>query len=96
MWCGGGALERGDGAALEPLAQLGDALGGVGAAAFPVKAAELVLSQAASKGEGRGGLGEVPVGPDKRVLKCGAAAHSSEVMALPLSPSNNLVMPSVV
>ena len=29
----GGALERGDGAAREPLAQLGDALGGVGAAA---------------------------------------------------------------
>ena len=26
----------------------------------------------------------------------GAAAHSSEVMALPLSPSHSLVMPSVV
>ena len=30
---GGGALERGHGASLEPLAQLGDALGGVGAVA---------------------------------------------------------------
>ena len=40
-WCGG-ALERGDGAALEPLAQLRDALGGVGAAAHVVEAAEHV------------------------------------------------------
>ena len=49
----GGALERGDGAAPEPLAQLGDALDGVGAAAIPVEAAELAAPQAASKGEGR-------------------------------------------
>ena len=48
----GGALERGDGAALEPLAQLGDALGGVGArtTGVIVEAAELVAGQAASKG----------------------------------------------
>ena len=45
-----GALERGDGAAPEPLAQLGDALGGVGAIATVVDAAELVDAQAASKG----------------------------------------------
>ena len=44
---GGGALERGHGAPLERLAQLGDALGGVGAAAAMVKAAELVVGQTA-------------------------------------------------
>ena len=42
-----GALERGHGAPLEPLAQLGDALGGVGAAASIIEAAELVVAQAA-------------------------------------------------
>ena len=47
----GGALERGDGGAPEPLKQLDDALGGVGAAAM-VDAAELVAVQAASTGEG--------------------------------------------
>ena len=46
LW-GGGALQRGDRAPLEPLAQLGDALRGVGAAALPIKAAELVVAQAA-------------------------------------------------
>ena len=46
LWAGG-ALERGHGAALERLAQLGDALGGVGAAAAPVKATEMVTGQAA-------------------------------------------------
>ena len=46
----GGALERGHGAPLEPLAQLGDALGGVGATALPVEAAELVFAQAAMSG----------------------------------------------
>ena len=45
---GGGALERGHGAFLEPLAQLGDALGGVGAFTFPIEAAELVVGQAAT------------------------------------------------
>ena len=49
----GSALERGDGAALEPLAQLGDAFGGVGATAIAIAdAAEVVVAQAASKGEG--------------------------------------------
>ena len=51
----GGALERGDGATPEPLAQLGDALGGVGAFTIGAEAAELVTGQAASKGEGGGG-----------------------------------------
>ena len=49
---GGGAHERGDEAPLEPLAQLGDALGGVGAlelhdAVVHVDTAELVAAQAA-------------------------------------------------
>ena len=47
---GGGALERGNGAPLEPLAQLGDALRGVGAASLPVDAAELVASETVSEG----------------------------------------------
>ena len=42
-----GALQRGHGAPLEPLAELGDALGGVGAAAELVDAAERVVCQAA-------------------------------------------------
>ena len=44
---GGDAPERGHGASPERLAQLGDALGGVGAAAAKIKAAELVSAQAA-------------------------------------------------
>ena len=48
---GGGALQRGQGAPLEPLAQLGDALGGVGAIASPIEAAELVAGQAANIGK---------------------------------------------
>ena len=44
---GGGAPKRGHGAPLEPLAQLGDALSGVGAAAELADAAERVLGQAA-------------------------------------------------
>ena len=44
---GGGALERAHSAPLEPLAKLGDTLGGVGAVSHFVEAAELVLSQAA-------------------------------------------------
>ena len=43
----GGALERGHGALLECLAQLGDALGGVGADPPLVDAAELVAVQTA-------------------------------------------------
>ena len=46
---GGGALERGHGASLEPLAQLGDALGGVGAFAKLIEAAERVGGQAATQ-----------------------------------------------
>ena len=46
---GGGALERGHGAPLERLAQLGYALGGVGAAATTINAAELVVGQTAEE-----------------------------------------------
>ena len=53
LW-GGGAPERGHGTPLEPLAQLGDALRGVGASAAQINAAELVAIQAA-KGR-RGGV----------------------------------------
>ena len=42
-----GALERGDGTAPEPLAQLGDALGAAGAVTIVADAAELVVTQAA-------------------------------------------------
>ena len=44
---GGGALQRGHGAPLEPLAQLGDALGGVGAVTIIIEAVEPVVAQAA-------------------------------------------------
>ena len=44
---GGSALERGHGAPLERLAELGDALGGVGAVTQRIDAAELVVAQAA-------------------------------------------------
>ena len=44
---GGGALQRGHGAPLERLEQLGDALRGVGAVAIIVEAAELVVAQPA-------------------------------------------------
>jgi len=43
---GGGALERGHGAPLERLAQLGDALCRVGASVLVVEAAEMVVRQA--------------------------------------------------
>ena len=53
---GGGALERGHGAPLEPFAQLVDARGGVGTLDITniilVEAAELVVGQAAKWGEG--------------------------------------------
>ena len=52
---GGGALERGHGALLERLAQLGDALSGVLAVTntITVEATELVHRQAAQGGEGQ-------------------------------------------
>ena len=44
---GGGALERGHGAPVEPLAELGDALSGVGAVAVLVKPTELIIAKTA-------------------------------------------------
>ena len=88
----GGALERGDGAAPEPLAQLGNALGCVGAFAIFNEAAELVVAQPASKGEG--GVGASRAWHESG--RYGAAAHPSEVITLPSSPLHSLVMPSVV
>ena len=44
---GGGALERGHSAPLEPLAQLRDTLSSVGAIAAVIEAAELVAGQTA-------------------------------------------------
>ena len=43
------ALQRGDSRALDSLAQLDDAHGGVGASATRIDATELVVGQAASK-----------------------------------------------
>ena len=50
---GGGSRERRHGAALESLAQRGDALDGVGASAFFVDAADHVVGETASEGEGK-------------------------------------------
>ena len=68
-WC---APERGHVALLEPLAQLSDALRGVGAAAFIIEAAELVPGQAATRERG------VSMAlTQQRIL--GAAAHFSSL-----------------
>ena len=56
-WC---TLERGHVALLEPLEQLGDALGGVGAAAFIIETTELVPGQAATRERG------VSMGADRK------------------------------
>ena len=61
----GSALERGNGTAPEPLAQLGDALGGVGALAHFAEAAEVVAFQAASSTRVRLGMGAA-AGSDMR------------------------------
>ena len=61
---GGGALERGHSASLEPLAQLGDALCGVGAVAMTVDAAELVVAQTAKEGRCRLRAWEQEVGAE--------------------------------
>jgi len=57
---GGGALQRGHGAPLEALEQLGDTLGGVAAEAVNAEAAELVLGQAAKAKRG------VSMGADRK------------------------------
>eukprot|EP00964_Phaeocystis_antarctica_P010283 scaffold5649_cov51-Phaeocystis_antarctica.AAC.1 len=65
---------RGHGAPLEPLAQLGDAIGGVAALALPIEPAELVRRQAA-----KGGVA-VSMGADTKANTRGAAAHSRLVI----------------
>ena len=50
--------ERRHGAALEPLAQRSDALGGVGAVAVYVEATESVIGETVSKGEGKVSSGD--------------------------------------
>ena len=71
----GGALELGHGASLEPLAQLDDALGGVGAlSTVRVDATELIVGQAAKLGK------RVSMGADTKANTSGAAAHSRLVI----------------
>ena len=65
---GGGALERCHGTPLETLAQLGDALGGVGATAVNIDAAELVAGQAAK------GKRVVSMGADTKANTWGGGA----------------------
>ena len=72
----GGALERGDVTTPEPLAELGDALGGVGATKVPAEAAELVAEQAASKGESGGGCQQGST--RERALRCGSALERGD------------------
>ena len=99
LW-GCSALQRGHSAPLEPLAELGDALGGVGAYTILIamstsEATDPVIGQAASVGRSD----EFVIGQRALTQKqtlLGRAAHFSEVTALPLSPSHSLVMPSAV
>jgi hypothetical protein len=63
---GSGALERGHGAPLEPIAQLSNTLRGEGAAAKVVEAAELAVAQAAKVGSGT-----VSAGADKKANTLG-------------------------
>ena len=91
---GGGALERGHGAPLEPLAQLGDALRGVGATDIRV-AAQIVASQAVSitKKQCRRAL------THKRTLwsrfEYGTAYDNDCSVELPLRPSASAAPPFV-
>ena len=82
-----GALERGDGGPHEPLAQLGDALGGVGAVALAVDAAELVVGQAAT------GKEVVSTGADMKANTSGAVAHSRLVIFVSLRMAASAVAP---
>ena len=89
---GGGALERGDGAPLEPLAQLGDAHGGVGTPDFAililVEAAELVAAQPVKVGVA------VSTGADTKANTLGAAAHLRLVIFVSLRMAASVETPS--
>ena len=83
---GGGALKVGNLRLLEDGSERGGTL-----------VSDLVASETASAGWGGGGerVG-VSTALTPKVSMHEGAAHSSEVTALPLSPSHNLVMPSTV
>ena len=85
---GGGAPERSHGAPLEPLAQLGDALGGVGAVPKLVDAAQRVTDQAAKKDEG------VSTGADTKANILEAAAHLRSLIFVSLRMAASAVAPS--
>ena len=85
---GGGALQRGHGAPLEPLAQLGDALRSVGAVAFEVEAAELVVDQTA-----RGKEVVSSMGVDKKANTLGAGAHLRLVIFVSLRTAASAMAP---
>ena len=55
---------------------------------------DVVVPETARDGWGQCESRRMSTGADKKAI--GAAPHSSEVTALPLSPSHSLVMPSVV
>ena len=84
---GRGALERSYGASLEPLAQLVNALGSVGAFACLVEAAEVVATQAAKLGR------RVSVGADTKA-SVWVTAHPRRVIFVSLRTAASVVMPS--
>ena len=83
---GGGALEFLDLRLFEDGGERGGALG-----------PDAVVRDTASEGQdGNGERVGVSTGADTKANAQGAAAHSSEVTLLPLSPSQSLVMASAV
>jgi hypothetical protein len=95
---GGGALERGHGAPLEPLAQLRDALGGVGATAAIIEAAELVAGQTAMGWARMVREQEfmMSAGADTKASSMGAAAHPRLVMLVSLRTAASAEAPSAL
>ena len=81
----GGALEAGDRRLLEDGSERGNALN-----------SDVVAFETASEGCDGDGEREACQRALTQKQTLGAAAHSSEITALPLSPSQSLVMPSVV
>ena len=75
---GGGAPKRGHGAPLERLAQLGYALGGVGAVTIIIEAAELVVIQAA---KGRRSVRQWALTQKRTLLGGGALKVGTEDVA---------------
>ena len=77
-----GAPKRGHGAPLEPLAQLGDALSGVGATASRIEAAELVVLETAAVGFGVGGEPCQGALTERRTLSGGGALETGDLSLL--------------